>query len=429
MFSLFNIGNNEIYTPVKNETAITEGFNATAAVYSIVMKAADKFGSVPRYIYAKDKQEEKSYKFKAAQLYTKSRDLTNLLNRPNEYESQDEFLTKIAASYMASGEGFIWLNRGDVADIESDAQYKMPVLEMYVLPTADVIILPDPTNVWGVLDYVLDINGKRMRLGKANVIHWKKTNLKFDATTRDHLRGMSPLEPGSDTLQQYKDATRSSVRMYQNDGAKGVIFNEMLSNLSPTQEDSLRGVINRKINNNDIKGAVATLQGKWGYIDLGKSNTDLGLLEGKNLTWKELCFLFGVPYAYFNPEIPYADQNKAGIDFVSNTIIPMCKKFDGELNRVLLQAFGLDSTAFIASDFSDLPEIKQMNYEVAERLSKLWMVTPDEVRELMGYEALGGEYSEPWVPTGIAPASQLNDGFEQQAAELQRLGLNDTTGN
>jgi len=428
--SLINIGNTEVYTPISNSDAIEKGFNTNAAVYSIVMKAASKFGMVPRYVYDASTSEEKSYKIKAARgLYTKNKDLVKLLNRPNEYESQDEFLTKVAASYIAAGEAFVWLNRGDVEGKESEAMAKMPVLEMYVLPVSHMIVIPDPENIWGVLDYALDVDGRRIRLGKANVIHWKATNLKFNHSSREHLRGMTPLEPGADTVQQYEDATKASVRMYQNDGAKGVIFNETLNSLSPSQESDLRGVINKKINNNDIKGAVALLLGKWSYLDLGKSNTDLGLLDGKKMTWKELCFLLGVPYAYFNPEIPYADQNKAGIDFVSNTIIPLCKKFDGELNRVLLMGFGLEGAAYIGSDFSDLPEVKQMNYEVAERLSKLWAVTPDEVRELVGYEGLGGEFAEPWVPSGYTPLSQLNDGFGDQVAELQRRGLNDTAGN
>lgn len=414
---IYSVGGLDVSTPIDNTNAIREGFAKSAAVYSIVMKAAGKFAVVPRYLY-KGSEEKSNY-------YEKDNDLTKLLNRPNDYESQDAFLTKVAASYIASGEAFIWLNRGDTTGMDEKAAMALPVLEMYVLPVSDMVVVPDPNNLWGCIDYKLNISGKLVPLGKANVIHWRKANLKFDAISRTHLRGMTPLEPGADTVQQYEDATKASVRMYQNDGAKGVLFNEMLGTLSPGQESDLRGVINKKINNNDIKGAVAFLQGKWNYVDIGKSNTDLGLLDGKKLTWKELCFLLGVPYAYFDPEIPYADQNKAGIDFVSNTIIPMCRQFDGELNRFLLKAFKV-SGAYIGSDFSDLPEIREMNYQTAVNLSKLWPVTPDEVRELMGYDPLGGEFSEPWVPTGYMPLSQFNDGFAQMQQELQNRGLNDT---
>ena len=427
---MFSVGNREVMTPIDNTTAITEGFNKTAAVYSIVMRDAEKFGVIPRYVYKASAKEEKSYhknyqkkSFDANKVDNK---LSELLNRPNEYESQDAFFTKLRAYYKASGEAFIWLNRGDVSGLDLPSAMKKPVLEMYVLPTQYVDVVPDPGNMFGVIDYILNVQGKKLRLGKANVIHWKATNLDFDLGTGEHLRGMTSMRPGALTIQQYKDATTASVRMYQNDGAKGVIYNEQLGSLAPNQENGLRGVIDKKINNNDIKGAVAFLQGKWGYVDLGKSNTDLGLLEGKNMTWKELCFLFNVPYYFFNPEIAYADANRSMVDWISNSIVPGCKQLDGEMNRFLPEAFGLKGQVFIGSDVSELPEVQEITYQLAERLSKLWMIKPNEVREIMGYESDGVELDEYWIPSGISPLSQFNDGMDAAAQRLADAGLNDT---
>lgn len=432
--SMWNVGNREVMTPIDNVTAITEGFNKTAAVYSIVMRDAEKFGVIPRYTFdAKIKEEKSLSLYNTKSLSKKSFDtvkvenkLTELLNRPNEYESQDAFFTKLRAYYKASGEAFIWLNRGDVSNYTQAQSMTKPVLEMYVLPSQYVDVVPDPANMWGVSDYILNANGKKLRLGKANVIHWKATNLDFELSTGEHLRGMTALKPGAKTVQQYNDATIASIRMYQNDGAKGVIYNEQLGSLSPVQENALRGVIDKKINNNDIKGAVAFLQGKWGYVDLGKSNTDLGLLEGKNMTWKELCFLFNVPYYFFNPEIAYADANRSMVDWISNSIVPGCKQLDGEMNRFLPEAFGMKGKVFIASDVSELPEVQEITTQYAERLSKLWMIKPNEVREVMGYESESPELDEYWIPSGYTPLSQFNDGMDAAAQRLADQGLNDT---
>jgi HK97 family phage portal protein len=426
---MFSVGNREVMTPIDNANAITEGFNKTAAVYSIVMRDAEKFGVIPRYVYSAKNKEEKSYhktyqkkSFDAEKVNNK---LAELLNRPNEYESQDAFFTKLRAYYKASGEAFIWLNRGDIAELDTAAAMKKPVLEMYVLPSQYVDVVPDLGNMFGVSDYILNC-GKKLRLGKANVIHWKATNLDFDLSTGEHLRGMTSMRPGADTIQQYKDATKASVRMYQNDGAKGITFNEQLGSMSPSQEAALRGVIDKKINNNDVKGAVAYLQGKWGYVDIGKSNTDLGLLEGKNLTWKEMCFLFNVPYYFFNPEIAYADANRSMVDWISNSIVPGCKQLDGEMNRYLPEAFGLKGQVFIGSDVSELPEVQEITFQNAERLSKLWMIKPNEIRETLGYESDGTELDEYWIPPGISPLSQFNDGMGAAAQMLAEQGLNDT---
>lgn len=425
-FRVSIVNNREVLTPMDNTTAISDGFSASAAVYSIVSRDADKFGMIPRYVYKASSKEEKSrfdYTRKSAEDYNKvPGDLQNLLNRPNEYQSQDAFFTMARAYFKVSGEAFIWLNRGFIGEADDKAQLKMKVLEMYVLPTQYVTVVPEQGNIWGVKDYILEANGAKIRLGKSNVIHWKNTNLDFDVSNGDHLRGMTPLRPGANTQQQYKDATLASVRMYQNDGAKGVLAEETPTSKTPTQENALRGVIDKKINNNDIKGAVAYLQGKWQYIDIGKSNTDLGLIEGKAATWKELCFLFGVPYYFFNPEIAYADANRSMMDWISNSIMPGCKQLDGEMNRMLPMAFGLEGTAFIASDFNDLPEVQEITTQYAERLSKLWMIKPNEIREALGYEKIEG-LDEVWVQSGLTPISQFNDGMGQISSDLANQGL------
>lgn len=80
----FNIGLPEVYPDMNAEKAISKGFNGNTAVYSIVMEDAQKFSSIPRYVYDKSKISEK-----AADNNRLENELTKLLNRPNEYQSQD----------------------------------------------------------------------------------------------------------------------------------------------------------------------------------------------------------------------------------------------------------------------------------------------------------------------------------------------------
>jgi hypothetical protein len=51
---------------------------------------------------------------------------------------------------------------------------KMPVLEMFVLPSQFIEMDPDPDDVWGVLGYWFNVGGERERLRKCDVIHWRK---------------------------------------------------------------------------------------------------------------------------------------------------------------------------------------------------------------------------------------------------------------
>ena len=75
----FQYGNREVYTPVDSEKALTEGYLKNTAVYSIVMKDAQKFASIPRYLTSGEDEIEN--------------DLTKLLKKPNPNESEDIFLS------------------------------------------------------------------------------------------------------------------------------------------------------------------------------------------------------------------------------------------------------------------------------------------------------------------------------------------------
>lgn len=435
---VWNIGVREVLPDINSEKAVTEGYNANDAVYSIIKTDAEKFASIPRYVADAKKLEEKRRKVplqykslvkaEAMNAGMSKEALSKLLNRPNPYQGQAAFFKTVRSYYKTCGEGFIWLNQGETKDLTDDQIALLPVLEMYPLPSYRMDIIPDPENLWGVAGYMLNAGGIKIPFKKSEVIHWKDTNLLFDTTTKDHLRGMSPLKPGAATLQQNNDATRSSIRMYQNDGAKGAMYNKDLSKATPTQETQIRNVIDRKINNNDVKGAVAALQGEWGYIDLGKTSVDLDLLKGKEMSMKMLCFLFGVPYTLFDPNTAWANSEWQQKNWVSNRIIPASTELDDELNRVLLRAFALEGKFIIQCDYSQLPEMQADMKALTEWLKEAWWITPNEKRDLMGWEKDMDEplMDEYWVPSGLTPMSQMGgDGFDQMLNDLGVAGAND----
>lgn len=423
----FSVSTPEVYSVIDSEKAITEGFNSNAAVYSIVSKDIKKFASLPRYLYDATRSEQKAVmaapkwaqEIKARELFKGTNKLQALLNRPNPYQGQDAFFSTVRAYYKICGEAFIWLNRGDIekyrlpdGSLDDITINKLPVLEMVPLPSDKMTLIPDPTNLWGVQAYILEV-GERVMIRKDDVIHWKTTNLEFDAASRTHLRGMPPLRPGSKTMEENNSMAKAAMRQAQNNGAAGVLYNETLDKMTPTQQSELKRVVDAKINNNDISGAVAAMQGKWGYLDLGRSAKDMMLIEGQKFSWQELCFLFGVPVELFDPGTTFANKEMAQVGWVINEIMPDCKQLDDELNRVLIKAFGLSGNVYIGTDYTQLPEVQKEFVNIAKALQELWCISPDDVREFLNYEKLGGDFSEPWVPSDRTPISQMNDGGDE----------------
>lgn len=297
---------------------------------------------------------------------------------------------------------------------------------MYVLPSDRVEVIPDPENLWGVIGYALNLGGTKLIFRKNDVIHWRSMNLSFDAISRTHLRGLPPLKPGESILQQNKDATRASVRHYQNDGAKGFIFEKSKAVMTPVQQAQIKGVIDAKINNNEMAGSIAALQGDWGAHIFGASSQAMQLLEGKKATIRELCFLFEVPPEMFDTETTYDNKKQAQKNWVSNSIIPASKELDDELNRILLKAFLLEGKALIACDYMELPEMQADMKELSEWMNSSDEITPNERREAKGYEKRPeAEFDEPWI--GGKPLSAIlkenePDDFDNLMAEVGITG-------
>lgn len=379
-----------VYVDIDTDNAIDKGFNSNTAVYSVVSKAARKFASIPRYVYDT----------KGQKLDKPAKELAKLLNRPNPYQGQDAFLEQLYACRLLCGEAFVWLNRGDTTAPNA------PVLEMYVLPVNHIEIIPDPADLWGSLGYYLVVSGHKTFLKKEDVIHWKSATLEFDATTRSHMRGFSPLKAGYKTLQMNNDATDSAVRMYQHDGAKGLLHNKTLDKLSPEQRSRIEEVIDKKINNNDVKSKIATVQGDWGYLSFGLSSTDLQLLQGIDASIKDICRLFDVPEELFQSETTYANKAEAKKGWISDHILPACKQWDDEFNRMVLSSIRAQGV-YVASDVTDLPEMQEDMAKKVTYLAAAWWITPNEKRTQMGEDPLPDEqFNQPWIPSGLLPLDQ-----------------------
>lgn len=394
--SIFRVGSQEVYAPIEQDTAITKGFDANAAVYSITKKYAKKAASIERYLENKKDETE-----------IENHPLMKLLTRPNPKQSHYAFFKTVYAFYKVCGEAFIWLNRGEVEDdLQDSIQYmKKEILEMHVIPSNEIVIIPDKEDPFAVAYYQLR-NRPEIKFNGADIIHWMDLNLDWDEFSKPQMRGMTPLKPGFKTLAADNAFIDSMVRMAQNDGAKGAIVNKTLGKMSPKQETQVKDVIDTKINNKEIKNAIAALEGDWNYLDFGLTSVDMQTLEAREFIYKEMCFLLDVPYGFFDSHTPYAEKQLAARDWVTNSIKPDCQELNGELQRALFPAFGLtDQTAELCSDFDSLPELQEDKAKQVEWLIKA-PITPNEIREALEYEPRSEpEMDEVYMDSGKVPVT------------------------
>lgn len=415
------VGGPAVYPDPNIKNYIEKGYCGNGSVYTIISRYHRKFGSIPRYVYKiKDKNayrqmkallKQKNYKLKQLRdLQVKAYDETvvddspfaELLNQPNEHQGQDAFYERASAFYKVTGNCFIWKNRGNIKGLTDEQADKMPPLELYVLPSQWIEILPNPNDVWGCIGYVFDIGGQRFKIRKNDMIHWKTPNLIFDAYTRDHLFGMSPLKPGNKFMTEDDSATDAAVAMQQNDGAKGALYNKQLGRMDPEQKSRVDMMVNRKINNRSLKGAVTALEGDWGYLDMGQTGKEMELMDTRQAGFVRLCNLLGAPPMLFITDTTYDNVKQAEKAFVTNLVAPDCSSLRDEMNRSLLPDFGLDKSYTHDIDISMLPELQDEMSQMVTQLVAAYWLTPNQKLEHMNEDKSDDpNMDKVWVPNNI----------------------------
>ena len=421
-----DIGRPPVY-PQPNTQTYINAFVTNASIHTLIAYLADKFGTIPRFCcevedQAADKAakymlksrriEFKKLKDLQAKAYgetpiqpsaslltgTPEERLARLTARPNSVQGQDAYYAEVYMFHELTGDAFVELNRGipqkELLTMDDSAIAKLPILEKIVRPSQYVNIVPSKMDVNEVLYYTFeDITGIYRKIPKVNMIHWKKINPLYDGTMGTHLRGLATLSAGLKLLTQDVSATDAAVSMQQNQGAKGILYNDGIANPDAKQVSDIRDVIDSNVNGARNKSSVSFLGGsKYGYLDIGQTSVDLQLTQSQQQVFIKLCNLFGVPPAIFLTETTYENLQEAGKSLLTNKILPACCAFRDEENRMVVPSFGLDPMKYTTDiDSTLITELAEDQTQVSIQLNNSPFMTLNEKREAMGLEALPDE--------------------------------------
>lgn len=410
------VGQPAVYPTVETMTWI-KAYKENASVYTVVTAIAQKFGYMPRYVYeivdddaadeykritrrpgfdvkSAKKLKKKAYKPFRKKSYSEQiidSPLSDLLNKPNERDGQDSFFMKVDISYDLTGEAFVWLNRGLLSDgVEGDARLKMPILEMWVLPSQFMAVNVDRQDYVGeILSYIFIKSGIQYAIPKEDIIHWVRPNPDYDSYNYAHLRGLSPLAPGRKLFTADDAAMDALVAMHQNGGTKGVLTNPGNTKLTWEQSSKLDDVIDTKINNRSLRGAVVQVPGDWNYLDMSMNAVDMDLLESQDKMLERICNLYGINPNFFVSGATFDNLSQARKDFVTQTVLPRACSFRDEFNRMVLMAFNYDPKMITTDiDVSSLPELQEDMQKMVTALNQAWWFTGNEKRVEMNEEEM-----------------------------------------
>lgn len=427
---VINGGNNTQYRefgsiPVYYDASVPEYyrmFRDSPHLFTVVDYIAERFSSVAWNEYkiksTKDRKSflrEKSAEYKRNVLFTKAYDevsidseLGRLLMKPNETMSQDAFLKAYMILYALGGEAIIWLNRGE----GSEGNIKAPILEMWLIPSVNIEVVPDTYDPFSASYYNLLLDGRIWKqIPKEDIIHVKEYSTQLDGLYRVQLRGISPLSSGRKWVSLLDSIDSAITSAAQNGGARGVLYETSgdidtpMINRNQAEQDKIRQTFEAKINSNKTRDAVMYVsKGAFQYLDLGKTSRDMQVNENEKQTFERLCNLYKVPPVVFNSDTSFNNVRVAFKSFCSTVLIPQCSRLRDALNEVLPLSFG--SKTVIEFDLSVLPEMQEDAKEQVEYLERAWWLTPNEKRIAMNYEPIKG-LDTIFAPTNIDNINNL----------------------
>lgn len=384
------------YKGTDDLSLINEGYLKNADIYSLVQMDVRKFASIPINTYkVKANEFDKSWhkyrrykrymgaktiemQRKALEEIVEDNEVSKLLQRPNPWQGSDQFFQSARGFRILTGETFIWKYRENGVG--------KPVA-LYVLPTQHMSVVGSRESMFAVDHYVFTVDGVDIKIERQDIIHWKSWTPEFDLFNREQLRGLSPLRALMRSITASNEANDAMVSMYQNGGAKYLIYDKTMDELSPEQSAQLDGVINRKLNNNKMKAAVARVQGDWGGINLGLSSVDMQLLDSMKVTRKQFSDAFGIPIDLVEGDKTYANRQQAMKDWVSNTLYPDIKSLCDEFNRALVPEFGISSSRIVVdTDISMLPEMQEDMEKLTNIANVSWWVDGFNKQVMTGNE-------------------------------------------
>ncbi len=342
--------------------------------------------------------------------------LLDLLARPSPTKGYVELFESLYSFLLLSGNSYL---------IGAGAEGSEPK-ELYCLRPDRVKIIPGQTTLPEAYHY--SINGKTIsqydvnqETGESPVKHFKLFHPKSD------YLGLSPLVAAASNIDSHNLTNRHNVSLLQN-GARpsgAVIFKPKdetgaTVQLSDTQRAQILADMETRFSGSGNAGRPMLLEGDFNFQQMGMSPKDMDFSVLKKMSAIDIALCFGVPAQLVGiPDAQtYNNMPEARLALYEETIIPILRRIQSDLNEWLTPQFGDDLR--LEYDVDSIPAMAESRKRVFESVVSgvnSGILTRNEAREKLGYDPIkGGDtlfISATMMPISLAGDSVGDDEDEK----------------
>jgi len=302
----------------------------------------------------------------------------DLLERPNEDQTYKEFMKLAVSYYLLAGETFWYLERGD--DITS-------------IPTAMINMRPDSVTILFAEDKRTIIgyefsqgDGSTIKLRKEDVLHIKN----IDPT--NVVRGIGVIRPATPRIITEKEASAYQSNTFKQQGRPDIA---VIGDDPYTQEqiDDMQTAWTKKFGKMEgsklaIFGGIKAMQ------QIGTAPKEMEFMATMNFLRDDILASLHIPKPMVtSDDVNLANSKTARINYIKEACLPVLDAFHDVINNKFLN--GMDQDRFVTYE-NPVNEDREMLLKEATELKDKGIITIDEARSLMSYDAIeGGDVLSP----------------------------------
>lgn len=247
--------------------------------------------------------------------------LSFLMNvQPDEYMSAFDMWAQAVQQVLLEGNAYIV------------PEYSSATMDFHrlVLCAKGTVALDTVGGIYHVNDYVNGISGE---FREDEIIHLK------GMTRADQRIGLSVLDFARLTMDIARVGDSETYDRFKNGGnVRGLVGNDTSVRGFGEYQDKELAKTAEDLDSQFHHGKhIVSLPGQVDFKQLSLSSTDLQFLESRKFTVREICRFFGVPpsFVFDDTSNNYKSAEMANVAFLSNTLEPLLRSIESELQRKL----------------------------------------------------------------------------------------------
>jgi HK97 family phage portal protein len=382
-----------VWTPRDYKNLAKEGFSQNVWVYRCVMTLAQAIAAVDWNLYG-DRSKKREIE---------SHGLLDLLYKPNEFMSKQEFFETFAAYLLLSGNSYVECNGPDVG----------PPLELFALRPDRMQVVADTKNFVG--GYTYNVDGMTYKYDPSKVAHIKLFHALND------FYGLSPIEVAARGIDNDNAANAWNNAMLNNSARpSGAMTTESM--LTDPQYDRLKDQIDTQYKGSKNVGNPMLLEGGLKWQEMGLSPKDMEFINSKKMSRIEICAAFNVPPEMVGDKehATYSNYQEARQAFYMEGVLPLLDKIRDKLNSWLVPKYG--EKLYLDYDIDSIEALQENSDTKAARTRadyQAGVLMLNEARNAIGYDSVpsGDVYLIPGTVWVMSPDGTLKLGPKQGTSQ------------